>query len=73
MAASLLDFGADPNQRDVRGRTCLHYAIELCDPRVLWMLMRAGADASLEDGEGRTAMAMLTWRNAWMAPMLALM
>jgi ankyrin repeat protein len=48
----LLEFGGDPNVRDRRGRTPLHYAIMLDGP--LRLLLDHGADPNARDKEGKT-------------------
>lgn len=61
--AWLLENGADPNRvYDETGRTALHIAVIAgCAPQVIATLLRHGADPSLRDAAGRTA---LDWANA---------
>ena len=54
LAAALLRYGADPNKRDDAGNTPLHYACGACDVAVARLLTRAGADTTVENGDGRT-------------------
>ncbi len=54
LAAALLRYGADPNLRDDSGNTPLHYACGSCDVAVARLLTRAGADTTVENGDGRT-------------------
>ena len=50
----LLDAGADPNAVSKTGTTPLHETIPLAAVAVAEELLRAGADLSLRDSEGRT-------------------
>ena len=50
----LLDRGADPNARDERGWTPLHYAAERGRADVARLLLDEGARVDAEDGEGLT-------------------
>lgn len=54
LAAALLRYGADPNLRDDSGDTPLHHACRACDVAVARLLTRAGADTTVENGDGRT-------------------
>ena len=54
LAAALLRYGADPNLRDDSGNTPLHYACGSCDVATARLLTRAGADTTVENGDGRT-------------------
>lgn len=52
----MLRYGADPNLRsDEEGMTPLHVAANLGRPRLVEMLLKAGADMDVEDGEGKIA------------------
>jgi ankyrin repeat protein len=70
MVSTLLDFGACPNVRDVRGRTPLHYAVETGDPLLVWWLRRRGGDPDVKDEEGHTPADRMTWKTAYLAPIL---
>lgn len=52
------EFNADPNHRDLRGRTCLMRAVRgrIVELAVVQTLLEVGADASLTDAEGLTAL-----------------
>merc|ERR1712039_333016 len=51
-ALSLLDFNAQFNGADKRGRTALHYAYERALPKVVDALLNLGADAGATDHAG---------------------
>lgn len=52
----MLQYGADPNLRsDEEGMTPLHVAANLGRPRLVEMLLKAGADMDLEDAENKIA------------------
>lgn len=48
----LLDEGANPNARDIRGRTCLHRAAAAGNHELVSLLVERGGDCSLLDDEG---------------------
>ena len=53
----LLEFGADPNLRDASGKSAIDHAIELglgldSEEGILYVLLKAGAEVRLLDGEG---------------------
>jgi ankyrin repeat protein len=52
VARILLEAGADPNARDVYGRTPLHYAVFHDNPRIVSLLLRYGADPNVRDNDG---------------------
>ena len=60
VARALLDHGANPNWRDTNGDTPLHRALKsriVLDPtEFVKVLLAAGADASIRNAEGRTAL-----------------
>ncbi len=50
-----IDTGADPNARDVGGRTPLHRAAAISQtPEIITALVNAGADLNARDGDGLT-------------------
>ncbi|MBI2774776.1 ankyrin repeat domain-containing protein [Candidatus Dependentiae bacterium] len=56
----LLRNGADPNHRDIRGRTPLHMVnseYQLQPELVINLLIRSGADLNAKNNEGRTPLA----------------
>ena len=54
LVSALLRYGADPNLRDDSGDAPLHHACRACDVAVARLLTRAGADTTVENGDGRT-------------------
>ncbi len=54
---ALLAKGADPNAKDVNQASALMYAALYAGPRMLDLLIRAGADVNYRDGNGLTALA----------------
>jgi hypothetical protein len=58
LVRALLDAHANPNARDVRGMTplMLSVASENQDPKVVKMLLAAGADPSIKSTDGETAL-----------------
>src|SRR5262249_56270281 len=64
---ALLDAHANPNARDVRGMTplMLSVASENQDPKVVKMLLAAGADPSIKSTDGETA---LDWARKYSNP-----
>lgn len=60
-AEALLEAGADPDYRDVRGMTALHYMLKKnSDIRHFGMFAARGARGDIPDREGRTAFAILS-------------
>ena len=54
-ASAAIAVGADPNARDVRGRTPFHWAVVNPEPSVIAALIEAGADPNArDDARGRT-------------------
>jgi ankyrin repeat protein len=53
---NLLDEGVDPNSKDERQKSALMYAALYAGPRVLDLLIRAGADLNHRDKDGMTAL-----------------
>lgn len=49
----LLERGASPNIRDARGWTAVHQAASRGNERMLQALLKAGADVTIKDAEGR--------------------
>ena len=56
----LLAYGADPNTRQIFGRTALMAACSSCSEVEVDALLRAGADVKIEDYEGLTALSFAT-------------
>jgi ankyrin repeat protein len=54
IAASLLQKGADVNQRDASGSAPLHYAAPYGHEKVVQLLLSAGADVNIKDQSGKT-------------------
>jgi ankyrin repeat protein len=52
---TLLQHGADPNQRDQNGWTPLMKAVSLGSIDAVKILLEAGADRAIRDGKDRTA------------------
>ena len=71
----LLEGGAAVNAQDREGWTALHFAVQRCDTDVTVLLLGAGADPDLRDGNGNTALfrAVFAYRNAadCISPLLA--
>ena len=63
----LVEAGADLGVRDVEGRTVLHHAVEgeATSPALLRNLLQRGADASVEAGDGTTALQRATTAGRW--------
>ena len=60
-AKVLLELGADPNYRDRRGMTALHYMLKKgSDERHFAMLLGHGVRGDIENAEGRTAIDLLS-------------
>ena len=60
-AEALLEAGADPDYRDVRGMTALHYMLKKnSDIRHFGMFAARGARGDIPDRDGRTAVAILS-------------
>ena len=60
-AEALLEAGADPDYRDVRGMTALHYMLRKnSDIRHLRMFAAYGAGGDIADRDGRTAAEILS-------------
>jgi ankyrin repeat protein len=49
---TLIEFGGDPNERDVNGRTCLHRAGRQNNLHFAELFINANADMYLQDGDG---------------------
>lgn len=66
MLEALLDAGADVNAKDVHGRTPIFSALPLADPSIVRRMIAAGADMTIEDNSGLTALqrvAMFDYRS----------
>ena len=60
-AQAMLEAGADPDYRDVRGMTALHYMLKKnSDIRHFGMFVEHGARGDIPDRDGRTAAAILS-------------
>ena len=60
-AQAMLEAGADPDYRDVRGMTALHYMLKKnSDIRHFDMFVEHGARGDIPDRDGRTAAAILS-------------
>ena len=56
---ALLDAGADPNARTLKGLTPLHVAMEYSGGAVVLVLLDAGADPNARDEDGRIAFDLI--------------
>lgn len=64
-AEALFEAGADPNYRDVRGMTALHYMLKKnSDIRHFRMFAEHGARGDIPDRDGRTAAGILARKRA---------
>ena len=72
MVSILLGFGASPNIGDINGETAVHYAARLGDPWIAWALLfqGGGGDARARSAKGEGPLDLLTWRTAYLAPLL---
>jgi ankyrin repeat protein len=63
IAKLLLNYGANPNTRDLKGNTPLHYA---SSPLIRNKLLSHGADTSLVNFSGQTPLSnTLIWQSIW--------
>src|SRR5262249_21062106 len=63
-AKALLELGGDPNYRDRRGMTALHYMLKKgSDKRHFAMLFDHGARGDIPNAQGITAIALLSRRR----------
>jgi len=58
-----LSCGTDPNARDNRGMTPLHYAVDMESADVVKILIEHGADVNTQDNSGRTPLHIATASN----------
>ena len=61
MIGYLVEIGADPNARAAGGVTPLHRAVRNRCAAAVQALLEAGADASLTNDSGSTALALTEW------------
>merc|ERR1711935_1086209 len=54
----LLQYGADPNSKDILGNTALHLAACTNHIQVVTLLLRGGTDVTTLDNSGRTPMQL---------------
>lgn len=55
-ARIMIEAGADPDARDERGRTLLHYAVEQNQVSLVEYLMNKGIDPDIRDKDGKAAL-----------------
>jgi ankyrin repeat protein len=62
--------GADVDQQGINGYTPLHSAIQSGNAEVIRLLLAAGADINLRDGNGRTPLDLALAKNPMIAELL---
>lgn len=62
VVAYLLENGADPNQSDLEHGSVLHIAVHFLQPKIVELLIRAGAKLDALNGNGENALALAKWR-----------
>jgi len=61
--ARLLAAGADPNVKDLDGKTPLYYAAEQCNADIAELLLRHGADPNAKNVRGETPLHRAVWER----------
>jgi hypothetical protein len=56
IAKQLINAGANVNQKNAMGATCLIYAVTFNRPEIAELLLERGADITVKDARGNTAL-----------------